>query len=214
MKNRLLTLLVAISAAAFLSTASAQTSRATLGDPNKTRLAFPETEQDISKLPKFCQVRLRHKRPQYKQLAESWAARVGRENWVHMHHYCFGLHQTRLAPLQRDPKRRTTAYQRSIKEFSYILSRATPRWPYLAQGYYNRGRSYLEVGATAAALRDLNHAIKLKPRASAPYLALSRFYEKTGQAKRAVGILNEGIRQSPKSKALKRRLARLENKKT
>jgi hypothetical protein len=79
------------------------------------------TAYDWSSLPKYCDARLRGDAA----ARQMWSERLGSEVFVHMHHYCFGLHFLNKAKFTFDKRKRNEAVQRAVGEFDYVIK----NWP-------------------------------------------------------------------------------------
>ena len=71
---------------------------------------YPKTEEDFASLPPYCKARLNYdtKAPQYKQ----WDQRMGKETFLHVHHYCAALFSLDLA--RRDYEQRAFLLKTAI----------------------------------------------------------------------------------------------------
>ncbi len=80
------------------------------------------TDAEIAMLPEYCQARWGGK----DQIAyKNWSQRLGEDNFIHIHHYCAGLHFMRQAATEFGPKKKKSILQQAIRNFDYVLS----RWP-------------------------------------------------------------------------------------
>ena len=81
--------------------------------------AHAMTEKEIMMLPPYCQAKLRNKDTQI------WVDRMGLNNFVHMHHFCYGLNYMQRAQLAIDKSARREILTQAKREFQYVLD----RWP-------------------------------------------------------------------------------------
>lgn len=107
------------------------------------------TPQEMLLLPEYCKVRLTYKQDTNSPYVIKWMKILGKENYIHMHHYCFGLTAAQRAdsPEMSDVDRKGNL-KRAISELEYVMTRATPNfvlWPDL---YSNYGRIQLLLGNT------------------------------------------------------------------
>jgi tetratricopeptide (TPR) repeat protein len=141
---------------------------------------------------------------------ERWRTRLGRRNFVHMHHYCWGLENTYRALYRDQTKReRERSLTSSIHEFDYVIARVSPEFALLPEILTKKGENLLRLGNEALAIPELNRAIELKPGYWPPYAALSDHYRNTGDPAKAREWLEKGLAAEPDTPALKRRLAEL-----
>ena len=78
------------------------------------------TAAEIAGLPQYCQDKLNPDGDK-----ERWVGVFGRENWLHHHHFCYGLIFFARATSELNSKRRRENAQYGIGEFNYVLG----RWP-------------------------------------------------------------------------------------
>jgi hypothetical protein len=81
--------------------------------------AHAMTEKEIVMLPPYCQAKLKNKNTQI------WVDRMGFDNFIHMHHYCYGLNYMQRAQLAMDKNARRENLTQAKGEFQYVLD----RWP-------------------------------------------------------------------------------------
>lgn len=79
------------------------------------------TAYDWATLPKYCDARLRGDQT----VREQWSQQLGHDIFLHMHHYCFGLHFLNKAKLSVDKSKKKVALSRAVSEFDYVIK----RWP-------------------------------------------------------------------------------------
>jgi hypothetical protein len=88
-------------------------------------LAQGITDTELLALPPYCYARLKgdeaEKRP--------WEQRMGQKQFVHLHHYCFGLNLMNRAAVELDQNARRRYLQRAAGEFNYVLKRWPPEFP-------------------------------------------------------------------------------------
>jgi hypothetical protein len=78
------------------------------------------TALEIASLPQYCQDKLNQNANK-----ERWASQFGRNNWLHAHHFCYGLIQFSRASMEVNPGLRSRNAGYAISEFNYVLQ----RWP-------------------------------------------------------------------------------------
>ena len=145
---------------------------------------------------------------------ERWSSVLGPENFIHMHHYCFGLESTNRAlyfsstKLDRDRELTT-----SVREFDYVVERVAPDFALLPEILTRRGENLLRLGNAPQGVVDLDRAIALKPDHWPPYAALSDYFKALGDLASAREWVEKGLSAAPGTKALQRRLTELDKTK-
>jgi tetratricopeptide (TPR) repeat protein len=137
---------------------------------------------------------------------ERWNKLMGQSNFHHIHHYCIGLANTHRAlyrPLTR--RERSWELEVSVKEFDYVISRATPDFVLLPEILTKRGENLVRLGRAPEAISTLMRAIDTKPDYWPPYAALSDCFRDAGQFEEARAWLEKGLAASPGAEALQRR---------
>jgi len=158
------------------------------------------TDAELSMLPPYCAARIRDNNP---QAAQQWSAQFGRENWVHIHHYCGGLNALNKYYSQN-------AYERgrsltgAVWEFDYVLKYTQPDFYLRADFHYNRGRALRLQGKEGAALGDLEKALELSPGMPPASIELAGLYKKLGKKDKALTTLKTALARSPTNKGLRR----------
>lgn len=72
-------------------------------------------------LPDFCQAKLAGD----KEVQREWARRMGKDIYMHLHHYCHGLVHVSRAQLAFGSKHKRHYQQTAIAQFNYVLR----NWP-------------------------------------------------------------------------------------
>ena len=146
---------------------------------------------------------------------ERWTRILGPQNYLHLHHYCWGLEDTSKGLyFSTNSRERTFEFAEAVREFDYVLARVTPDFALLPEILTKRGENLLRLGKTAEGVRDLSRAIELKPDHWPPYAALSDYYKSLNDLDSARQWAQKGLSAAPGTKALERRLAELDNPKT
>jgi tetratricopeptide (TPR) repeat protein len=141
---------------------------------------------------------------------ERWKGVMGANNFLHMHHYCWGLENTSRA-LYFSSSRQDRDHQlaQSVNEFDYVVARVAPDFALLPEILTKRGENLLRLGNAPRAVLDLIRAIELKPDHWPPYAALSDYYKTLGDVESARAWAERGLSAAPATRALERRLAEL-----
>ena len=85
------------------------------------------TAVEFKMLPPYCYAKMGTSRDD--PIRAKWQQRLGRENFVHVHHYCVGLNELRRSRFESDEKRKKFFLRRSIANFDYVLQRWAPSFP-------------------------------------------------------------------------------------
>lgn len=167
--------------------------------------AIDTTAQDIALLPPYCDAKMGRQAP---DAVAMWLDRMGRENWVHLHHYCGGLIE--INRYYAGTKGRQKAnLGNAVKEFKYVLDRWTPDFYLRAEAHLNQGRAYKFMRQDGLALVEFQKARELNPRLAPASLELADFYVKSGKKQEALSVLKSAIESNPDTKSLRRRYAEL-----
>jgi hypothetical protein len=83
------------------------------------------TDRDFSLLPTFCKTRLRGSPEEWKPLV----ARLGRDTFEDIHHFCFGLYFQNKARFAFKKTDKAHFWRRSVGEFDYVLRHWPPNEP-------------------------------------------------------------------------------------
>lgn len=76
---------------------------------------------ELESLPPFCNARLNGD----ESLQKLWSQKIGRDNFLHVHHFCFGLNLNRRALITFDKKQKRYYLERAVANFDYVLK----HWP-------------------------------------------------------------------------------------
>jgi tetratricopeptide (TPR) repeat protein len=162
-------------------------------------------EADIAVLPPYCRARmLNDKDPSFKE----WNHRLG-PDFIHIHHYCFGLYKTNKGNMTLDKGEKEELYTSAIGEMEYLFAHASPTFKMLPRISYDQGQLYEKRGKTGEAMQAYQKSINLNPKLPMPYAALSDLFKKQKNNKEAILILEQGLKYKPTSKALLKRMEKL-----
>lgn len=167
--------------------------------------AYPSTNAEFAKLPKYCSARF--KRPGSNP--EYWKSKLGRKNWVQIHHYCNALNDINIAFASMDPNKRKKSLTVAIRSIKDVLNKTEPTFILRPELYLKMGESYSQLQHYSEAIMAYKSALKIKSNYSSAYASMSDTYLKMGKRDRAVETLNIGLKYKPNSKRLIRRLERL-----
>jgi hypothetical protein len=79
------------------------------------------TAQELVLLPKACDARLNGD----ESVRARWEQQIGRQNFLHLHHYCFGLNYINRAKITFDKPLKRYFLQAAGNNFDYVLT----HWP-------------------------------------------------------------------------------------
>lgn len=163
------------------------------------------TQQEIAMLPPYCDAKMGRKNPAD---VEYWRARMGHENWIHMHHYCGGL--VELNRYYRAARGRQRAnLGNAVNEFTGMINGWAPGFYLRPEAYLNRGRAYKIMRHEGKALEDFTKALELEPGLTQASVELADLYKTAGKKPEALDVLKRALERKPDSKVLKRRYAEL-----
>lgn len=84
-------------------------------------LPYPPSDAEVMTLPAACQARLRGDA----QTKKLWQQKLGRESFLHLHHFCFGLNFTNRARLTFVKTNKQYYLAQARGNFAYVLK----NWP-------------------------------------------------------------------------------------
>lgn len=86
---------------------------------------YGPTSSELAMLPPACHARLSTGGGEAEAQRAMWSARLGPNNFLHLHHYCFGLNFMNRAQFAINRNDRRGNLQAAIGEFDYVLT----HWP-------------------------------------------------------------------------------------
>jgi len=132
-----------------------------------------------------------------------WVAKLGRPNWLHIHHYCFALNFVNRAARARTKEDKSFAYHAAVNNFGYVIKAADRQFWMRPQIYVELGRVYLQQKKAGDASHWFNEAIQFNPAYEPAYLALIDLARQTNQTKAGLEVATFGLRHIPESSRLK-----------
>jgi tetratricopeptide (TPR) repeat protein len=146
---------------------------------------------------------------------ERWKHLLGPNNFLHLHHYCWGLTHTNWALYSSTSKQvRDRELRQSVIEFDYVLRNAPHDFALRPEILTRKGENELRLENGPQGLNDLYRAIELKPNHWPPYAALTDYYKALGELDSAREWAEKGLSAAPGTRALERRLSELNKAKT
>lgn len=173
-----------------------------LSTPSAAQSNPSGTPAEQAQLPAFCRVKLKDNNTSPE--ARTLIAQFGFDNWLHLHHYCYGkvfMLRSAAAVAKRDKN-----YQRSlaIKEYSYVLNATKPDFWMRPQINVEVGKIHQMLGQREQAIARFGDAVR-GGRAYLPaYLALIGALRSNDQRAGALDVATEGLRNLPDSAELKK----------
>ena len=142
---------------------------------------------------------------------QRWSAMMGGDsNFMHLHHYCWGLEYTNHALYSATSKQgRDESLRLSIPEFNYVISQARPDFVLLPEILTKKGENLMRIGRAPEAIPALNRALSLKPDYWPAHAALSDYFRDIGQIQAALEWAEKGLTAAPNAKPLLRRVSEL-----
>lgn len=101
------------------------------------------TDAEIAVLPPYCQARL----GKDEALKKIWSDRLGRDQFLHMHHFCFGLAFMSRARMEINKKDRRFTLQGAVRNFDYVLARWPATFPLTAQAQGLKSQALTMLGS-------------------------------------------------------------------
>ena len=162
---------------------------------SQAALPHAPTEAELARLPPFCAVRFGRQGPDFQ-------SQLGRQNWIHIHHYCHGLKFVMRA--QNYPKERRAYLNQARGEYEYVLHRVEPTFWLRPQMNVEMARIYLQLKERSLAQSRLSDAIRLNPRFEPAYVLLLGILAEDGARSAALDVATQGLRHLPASEPLKK----------
>ncbi|MEW6118592.1 MAG: tetratricopeptide repeat protein [Pseudomonadota bacterium] len=156
-------------------------------------------------LPPYCDAKMGRQNPAD---VEYWRARMGHENWIHMHHYCGGLIELNRYYRAAKGKQRPNLGN-AVNEFTGMINGWAPGFYLRPEAHLNRGRAYKFMRHDGKALADFTKALELDPGLTPASVELADLYKAAGKKQDALDVLKRALERKPDSKVLKRRYAEL-----
>lgn len=147
------------------------------------------SDEDYGLYPAFCRARLLH---EPKELEAYWIRQIGPKNYLHMHHFCFGLKALTLAYANfNNASRRESMAGAVIDNFGYIVEHTERGFYMRSEALVNLGRGYILKKEYEMAKRKFEAALKLNPKSVDAWVALSDMYYQNGQRSDALDVLEK-----------------------
>lgn len=187
---------------AFVLMALSATAACSFARPN---LSLKFTEDDFALYPQFCRARIARE-PQ--SLVDYWNSKLGPKNFLHMHHYCFGLKALNLGFANFGNKQsRGFMANEAINNFEYVLA-ATEKTFYMRPDVFlNMGRGYQLKQEYDLAKNNYEAALKFNPMFVDAWVYLSDMYYQLGKKSEALSVLEKARSKIGENKKIDLRIA-------
>lgn len=167
-------------------------------NPVNVNAEYPKTDLDFALLPPYCKAR---SSGDTSSLYKQWERKLG-PDFLHIHHYCAGLHTLNLAFKENDKTQKNYLINVAISEMDYIPDHASEKFIILPKLYYDQGKAYEMMTKDDKAIESYEKSIKSNPKIAMPYAALSDLYKRKNMLEKAKEILNMGLTNKNDSKLL------------
>jgi len=169
------------------------------------------SDQDYALYPPFCRVKLTNGPPAE---IDRWIKQMGRDNFMHIHHYCFGLKAMSLAYASYSDKKVRSYYARSVvTNMKYILQNTKPDFYMRPDALISLGRGYLLWNDPNKARGAFEQALKMKPDAVDAWVALSDMFYDNGQRGEALKVLEDARTHAGDHRKIMLRIEQMQAKK-
>ena len=136
------------------------------------------------------------------------------EDFMHYHHYCWGLMLVRRANTTDQPNRRLGIYGEAVSNFDYVVRNSKSSFVLLPEVLLQKGLTLQLMSNPAAAAREFFNALRLKPSYTPAYAALIDYYLELGNVAEARKMLESGLQHAPSSKLLQEKRKAIEDRET
>lgn len=169
----------------------------------------PMTKEQYQLLPPYCRNQGHVAPLLYRPDAEGeWKRRLGRD-YLHIHHYCWGLvHMLNAYKLGMTSGKGRFQFEEAIDDFQFSIN-ATLIHGSSSPGAVLLPEMYTKLGEAQLALRDYRNAEvafrnswELNPAYAPPYVWWAQHLLRQGKASEALAVAEEGKKHSANSKSL------------
>lgn len=161
------------------------------------------SEEDFALYPAYCRAKL----GEAKALEVLWSKQLGSKNYLHIHHFCFGLKALNLAYASySDAPRRRSLAGVVITNFHYILRHTEPTFFMRPEALVNLGRGHMLLQEYTEAREAFEAAIKINPLEVNAWVALSDLYFQIGRRADAMRVLEDAQKAAGEHKKITLRI--------
>lgn len=165
------------------------------------------SDNDFALYPPYCNAKLNDRA---KDQELFWKQRLGPENFLHIHHFCFGLKALTMAYASfNDVPTRNSLANGVITNFNYILKHTQRDFFMRGDAMLNLGRGYLLLKEYSDARDMFEAALKFNPDMVDAWVALSDLYFQTGKKEDALRTLEEAVERVGEHKKISLRIEEL-----
>jgi len=131
------------------------------------------------------------------------------ENWIHLHHYCYGL--IMLNRYYRGVGKRSALLREAEGQFNYVITQSNPKFILVPEFHLKMGVTQKLMGRDSKSLQHFMQATKLKKNYVSAYLHIINYYKEHHDFKNAIKTAKKGLKYSPNSKILKKELVEMQS---
>jgi len=132
------------------------------------------------------------------------------------HHYCWALVRSSRAILfeRETPEIQRGDLLQALGDYNYVLGHSVHGCSLFPDIFTKMGEIQIQLGQLKEGEASYKKAIGAKPGYAPAFVGLSDLYENQGDADKALAVLQQGLKVNPQSAALKKKLARVQARKT
>jgi len=169
-------------------------------------------DYEFQYLPEYCPCWSAKNRERFQRDQEKWKRiflSKGERgmDYVHLHHYCFGL--VALSRMERGQGNRKHLLGRAASEFGYVIKHSSRKFILLPEIHTKMGLVKLLQRKGAEAAAHFARAIKLNKTYVPAYQYLIGYYMTHGKTGKALQVGSLGLKYNPDSAYLKEMVAKL-----
>lgn len=174
----------------------------------------PFSQEEYQALPRYCwasnAINNRLTEPLLSaQERRQWYDYMGKD-FMHIHHWCWGLMEVRRGNQARDPRIRASNYRAAIRDFDYVIGNCSSSFRLKPEFHLRKALTLRLMGDDGRAAAEFSRAIELKADYTPAYSGLVDLHLDLGNAKEARRILEVGLQEAPDSQLLARKKAELD----
>lgn len=169
----------------------------------------PITKEQYQLLPPYCRNQGFVAPQLYRPDRETeWKRRLGKD-YIHIHHYCWGLvHMLNAYKLGGASRKGMFEFEQAVDDFHFSIN-STLAYGGTSPGMTLLPEMYTKLGEAHLALRDYRNAEiafrsswELNPSYAPPYVWWAQFLLRHGKIGEALAVAEEGKKNAPDSKSL------------
>lgn len=167
------------------------------------------TDQDFAMYPQFCRARIER---EPKELVDYWTQRLGAKNYLHIHHFCFGLKALNLAyGSLKNRQRREFMANAVVGNFNYVIDNTEKTLYLRPEAFVYLGKGYFLRQEYDLAQQKYFEALKLNPKMVDAWVAISDMYYEVGKRPEALSVLEQASQICGENKKIDLRIADMRN---